>query len=172
LPEKSGYRRPSWFNSPESFGEQEGVPVIEDFTRPGEERSWRLATLVLIVAAVAVACALLAGCSSESPTAGPVDPDAARVALKTALEGWKQGKRPDALKAGSPSITVQDRDWDRGARLVDYQIVGDGEAGGSDLRCKVTLTLRPAKGKQAKQEALYSVRTVGSNVSVFREYFP
>src|SRR5436190_1117633 len=53
----------------------------------------------------------LSGCSGGGGRAAPVDPPRAREALVTALDSWKKGEKPEALKEASPSIVVQDFDW-------------------------------------------------------------
>ena len=43
---------------------------------------------------------------------------------KTALDHWKSGKTPQSLSSSATPMTVQDFDWEAGAKLVDYQIHG------------------------------------------------
>src|SRR5579862_6599468 len=89
----------------------------------------------------ALACALLvAGCSVK--TESPVDAPRAQEALKTVLDGWKDGKDPSSFASASPAITVQDMDWIAGAKLVGYQVAGDGRKAESSLFVPVKLTLR------------------------------
>ena len=75
------------------------------------------------VLSLAIASALLGGCS-RSPWAGTVDADRGRDALKTALDAWKKGDKPEALKNNTPAITAQDLDWLGGAKLVNYEVTG------------------------------------------------
>jgi hypothetical protein len=110
--------------------------------------------------------ALAAGCSS-SQRAAPVDPDRAREALKTTLEGWKKGNAPAALKEGSPSIVAQDLDWLGGAKLVAFQVSGDGKPIEANLYVPVDLTLKMPNGKQVKKKATYVVGT-SPYLTVFR----
>src|SRR5437763_4708754 len=67
----------------------------------------------------------LSGCSSSKAHA--VDQPRAREALKTALDRWKQGESPKSLASSATPMTVQDLEWEGGAKLVDYQIVDDGQ---------------------------------------------
>jgi hypothetical protein len=118
------------------------------------------------VISLAVAFALLGGCS-RAPWAGTVDVDRARGALKTALDVWKKGDAPDTLKSSTPAITAQDLDWLGGAKLVDYEVTGDGKSVEANLYVPVTLTLTTAKGKEVKKKVTYIVST-SPYLSVFR----
>lgn len=127
--------------------------------------SLSLAAVSLVVAAVA-----LPGCSGEPGRAANVDAPRAREALKTALESWKKGETPAVLKAAKPVIVVQDMDWEGGALLVDYRVEGDGQGDTANLRVPVALTLRDAKGQDAKKSVTYVVGT-SPTITVFRELF-
>jgi hypothetical protein len=118
--------------------------------------------LVLTLAAALLA----AGCTGSS-RATPVDTSRAREALKLALDGWKKGDSPSSLQLGTPPVTVQDTDWMTGARLVDYQVDGDGRPIEANLHVPVTLTLRTAQGKQVKKKVTYVVGT-SPILTVFR----
>jgi hypothetical protein len=113
------------------------------------------------------AAAMLAGCSATE-RAAPVDASRARDALKTALDGWKKGDTPDVMKDSSPPITVQDFDWMAGARLVDYQVDGDGREADTNLYIPVKLTLRTKQGKEIKKKVSYVVAT-SPRLMVFRD---
>ena len=117
---------------------------------------------------VVFAAVLLAGCSS-SQRAAPVDPERAREALKTTLDGWKKGDAPDALKGASPSIVAQDMDWLAGAKLVEFQVTGDGKSVEANLYVPVNLTLKMTNGKQVKKKVTYIVGT-SPYLTVFRDF--
>lgn len=112
-----------------------------------------------------VASALTSGCAGSRHDA--VDPGRARDALKTALDGWKKGDTPDALKVGSPPIVVQDLDWIAGETLVDYQLDGDGKEVEANLYVPVKLTIRSKQGKEIKKSVSYVVAT-SPRLMVFR----
>jgi hypothetical protein len=112
------------------------------------------------------AVAMMLGCST-SQRAAPVDAERARDTLKIVLEGWKKGDLPSALKDAAPSITVQDMDWLAGARLVDYQLAGDGKKVEANLYVPVKLTLRTPQGKEVKKSVSYVVGT-SPILTVFR----
>jgi hypothetical protein len=110
---------------------------------------------------------MLSGCSGFGGVA-PVDAKRARDALRTALDGWKNGETPAALKDRSPSIVVQDVDWLAGARLVDYQVSGDGTEVEANLHVPVKLSLQVRK-RAVKKSVSYIVST-SPYVAVFREF--
>ncbi len=109
---------------------------------------------------------ILAGCGG-SQRAADVEPERARDALKTTLDGWKKGDAPDALKGGSPSIVAQDLDWLGGAKLVDYAVSGEGKPVAANLYVPVDLTLKLPNGKQVKKKVTYVVGT-SPYLTVFR----
>lgn len=117
---------------------------------------------------LALAALAAAGCAeSIGPT--PLDEGRAREALKVTLDAWKGGSSTDALKSGPQAIVAQDLDWQAGARLVDYAIVGDGKKVDSNLRVPVKLTLKGASGKDAVKTVNYLV-TTSPKVTVFRGF--
>ena len=71
-------------------------------------------------------------------------------------------------------MSVQDFEWDTGAKLIEYQLVDDGRADGPNLRIQVMLTTtgEPAKGqKQAKPTEKKASYVVGTSprLTVFRD---
>jgi hypothetical protein len=118
------------------------------------------------VAALLLAAGL-AGCSGKGG-ASPVEPAKAREALATALEAWKKGEAIGSLQAGSPSITAQDFDWMAGAKLVAYEVDGEGKENDLNLRVPVKLTLKSLQGKEVKKAVTYVIGT-SPVVTVFRE---
>ena len=122
---------------------------------------------------VVLATLLLPGCSNSS-VANPVDVPQARDALKIALDAWKKGETSQSLASSSTPMTVQDFEWDTGAKLIDYQLVDDGRADGPNLRIQVKLTTigEPVKGKKeakpAEKKASYVVGT-SPRLTVFRD---
>lgn len=109
------------------------------------------------------------GCST-GPRNAPVNAAKARETLRTALESWKRGDRVDALQAGSPPVYVIDAEWQSGAVLTDYKVLGDGQEMDANLFCPVALTLRGPNGREVKREATYIVSTA-PNLTVSRKLF-
>ena len=119
---------------------------------------------------VGPAALLGSGCSSGINNE-PVDAAVARDTLQKALESWKKGDKVDALQQASPPIYVIDMEWQGGATLKEYEIVGAGEAKDAHLLCKVKLTVRgPGGGKEVKKEQTYVISTA-PNLTVSRMVF-
>ena len=129
-------------------------------------RRWLAAGLVVLAALP------LAGCWSSSQ-AHAVDAPRAREALKTALDHWKSGQDPRSLQSSPTPMTVQDFDWSGGARLVDYQVIDDGQAKDANLSIKVKLVLNaPEKGQSKPTEkSVWYLVTTSPSVTVFRDTF-
>jgi hypothetical protein len=123
---------------------------------------------VIFAGLLAMMLLALPGCSSGQAHA--VDTPRAQEALKTALEHWKRGETPRSLSASATPMTVQDLEWESGARLIDYQILGEGEPAGANLRVRVKVTTEGGKGKSKSTEKTvnYLVGTSPS-VTVFRD---
>lgn len=107
-----------------------------------------------------------AGCGG-GPVAAPVEPDKARTALRTTLDAWKAGQKPDTLAQARPPIVAQDMDWLAGATLTDYQLLDDGKAEDANLRARVKLSLKSDRGKTMTKTAVYVVGT-DPTLTVFR----
>jgi hypothetical protein len=78
--------------------------------------------------------------------------------LKNALNSWKKGQMPAALRRGSSALIVRDRDWEAGLRLLDYQVGECTEEGGC-LRCPVRLRLRGLQDRPVYRLVTYRVVT-------------
>lgn len=109
---------------------------------------------------------LFMGCAGGYRNA-PVEPDLARSTLNTALSAWKSGSTVDSLRAQSPEIVVQDTDWSKGAKLVDFEVLGAGEPVDANLVAKVELSLESG-GKPVSKTVTYVVGT-SPVLTVFRD---
>jgi hypothetical protein len=86
------------------------------------------------------------GCGSG---VGAATEEAARDALKSALDSWKSGRKAEDMRNESPEVIVGDSDWKHGRRLVGYEIAGSGSFDGKNLRVPVKLTLaHPPRGNR------------------------
>jgi hypothetical protein len=119
----------------------------------------RLGIVGLSVAAIAAAA--LPGCGAGPPA--PAEPAAARQALERALSAWTEGKSAESLKSDSPPIVVSDQAWNKGARLLKYQIEPKDHRAGADQIFHVVLWFpdENAKGKtkERQETADYNVGT-------------
>jgi hypothetical protein len=126
-------------------------------------------TLGVIAACLgAMLIVTLSGCSSSNAHA--VNAPRAREALKTALDHWKQGENPRSLSVTATPMTVQDLEWEGGAKLIDYQIVDDGQPADANLRVKVRLTTSGTKaGSKNTEKTVSYLVTTSPSVTVFRD---
>jgi len=123
----------------------------------------RCALLLLSVcSAVAAGCGGSAGASNAAS-----DPARSREALTIALDAWRDGQAPGALRERTPPIHVADQDWQSGLRLVDYRVEPGEKAVGYDMRWPVALSLKDERGKPVKRKASYTV-AVNPTPSVVR----
>jgi hypothetical protein len=112
----------------------------------------KLATRGLAVALVAT----LAGCGGRGNALPQQELDRAQDALQGALDVWKKGGKPAAVKA--PVTEVADPDWKDGVRLADYMIYNTEPGPGEDIRCGVALLLHDRQGKRLPKDVVYHVR--------------
>jgi hypothetical protein len=97
----------------------------------------------------------LAGCGGDpKPLPMAATPESSRAALVSALDRWKAGKSAQELQNGDPPVIFQDDDLNRGTKLADYKIEGEGQARGTGYSYVVALNL---EGKTRR--VYYSVVT-------------
>jgi hypothetical protein len=104
------------------------------------------------------------GCGPSRPD--PSDPALGRETLTGVLDAWKNGETVDGYKQAAPAVTVAERQWKLGLKLLDYAIDGDGKADGFDVQFKVKLTVQDAAGKKTQERAVYNVSTTPKLVVV------
>jgi hypothetical protein len=127
-------------------------------------RAYHRTTLPAIMAALLFA---QAGCNRGGQTAAAVEPQKALATLQAVLEDWKQGGSPQSWRDRSPEVVVQDWDWQAGAHLKEFNILGPGDARDANLFCQVRLTLeRP--GQSAVQQTVTYVVGTDPVLTVFR----
>ena len=110
---------------------------------------------------------VLVGCGGG----GSIDVNVAKKSLETTLNSWKDGKSPSDLTSVSPPIKVIEADWEKGSKLVEYEIVKEEKTGDHSLLVTVNLKLEPPKGKPTTPVARYIVNTV-PEITVFRKVGP
>ena len=99
----------------------------------------------------------MSGCGRPTPQLS--DPALSRETLQQALEAWKKGDTLDGYKQAVPKVTVVDRQWQEGVKLLGYEIDGDGQPDGYDMQFKVKLSVQESDGKQTKTKGTYNVST-------------
>jgi hypothetical protein len=98
-------------------------------------------------------------CAGCTPSLPPMtDPKDARAALETALDTWKRGESPQTLKERTPPIQFADLNWDKGARLLKYEIATE-EQRGLGMRITVKLSLEGKDGKRRDATTVYTAET-------------
>lgn len=122
-------------------------------------------TLILIGISAGLAGVL--GCEKSPPSAS--DPALGRETLHSALAAWKKGDSIDAYKQAVPSVTVVDKYWQKGSKLLDFELTGDGAPDGYDVQFKARLTTQEADGKPSKKTAIFNVSTTPALVIVRME---
>ena len=128
----------------------------------------RMTSFLCILGGLAATVGL--GCSKGINNA-PVDAALARETLQKALESWKKGEKVDALQQAALPIYVIDMEWQGGAILKEYEILGNGDEKDAHLVCKVKLTVRgPGSAKEVKKEQTYVISTA-PNLTVSRKVF-
>lgn len=118
-------------------------------------------------ACIVLCAASLAGCADGYPS-HPVKVDVAQETLRSVMDSWKAGRTTEELQKGSPSIVVQDFDWMGGAKLISYEVVGEGKPMDANLMTRVKLKLRAPDGKESEKTVTYLVGT-GPALTVFRD---
>jgi hypothetical protein len=97
-----------------------------------------------------------AGCASRLPPA--TDPEEARAGLETALTAWQRGEDPQSLLERTPPIQFADLHWEKGARLLKYEIATE-EARGLAMRITVKLSLEGKDGQRRDATTVYTAET-------------
>jgi len=98
----------------------------------------------------------LCGCGQTSRDLA-LNPDLARDSLKTALQAWVDGKKPQDLQ---PGITMGDSAWASGVKLVSFELLAAQESSdGTNLYVPVLCELKGPSGKVTKTETTYIIGT-------------
>lgn len=136
--------------------------MIPAFVRNSFDVPVRQGTAVLMCVVV---CLSLSGCGG--PRNQPVKVDLAKATLNQVLEHWKSGGNMDDLRKRSPEIVVQEAQWTNGAKLQEFELVGDGRAEDANWYCEVELTLIPAGGSEPKKKNVTYVVGTAPVLTVF-----
>ncbi len=122
--------------------------------------NWRTGLTILVLTLV-----MPLGCRQRAQQS---EPELARETLRRALDAWQKGESPDALQKQS-SITAVDPQWQAGVRLLQYEIIGDGNSSGFDWQCQVRLSLQDNGGNSSQVKAGYTISTAPALVIVRSE---
>lgn len=105
----------------------------------------------------AVLLIVAAGCGA--PGAAPSDPQLAKQLLEKTLDAWKQGATVAEIRGQKPPVYVAEDIWLAGATLQDYQLVGDGELFGTNIRFHVKLKYAANRSAARQLDVKYLVTT-------------
>ncbi len=98
---------------------------------------------------------LLSGCGGEAAPYA-LDQDLARKSVQKAMQAWVEGKQPKELQ---PEIVVGDQAWEKGRRLVEFEVLSKEETtDGSNLHIRVLRTFDD-NGIKSKSRVTYIVGT-------------
>ena len=90
---------------------------------------------------VGVTLAFAAGCGFPAAKV-----DEAKGHVKTALDKWQAGGKPDELKAQTPPVEFNEVLWNAGEKLVSFEMgAANYVESAAAVRCEVKLTLRNKK---------------------------
>lgn len=122
----------------------------------------------LLKPCVVVAVLLLpnAGCGRRQTQVS--DRGQAKQVLVAVLENWKAGASVDEQRELKPPIYVAEELWQNGSQLEDYQLDGEGELTGTNVRFHVTLVLPDEKRPASNRKVRYLVTTTPAH-TVARE---
>ena len=104
------------------------------------------------------------GCGSSPPP--PSDPVKGKALLVNALDAWKRGESLDAYRKATPTVTVADRQWEQGVRLLNYELTSEGKPEGFDVQFTVKLSLDEKSPKKGQEKTLYAISTAPAQVIV------
>jgi hypothetical protein len=116
---------------------------------------------------IVVAAGLLsAGCGNTASES--TDKGEALALLRTVLEAWQMGEKPESLRERSEPIWVTDPAWMRGTRLTKFEIeANQTQLSGYNVACPVKLWLND--GKKEPRKVKFTVATAPALV-VAREF--
>jgi len=130
------------------------------FTSPNGP-SRRLSLLALLAIGFS-----FSGCAK--PNMGPAGTtEDAESLLTVVLDSWKSGMKPAELLTDDPAVHVADQDWQAGAVLKEYAIVGPAVKFGGTWRVPATLTLSAPDRPEMKKKAAYEV-TMDPAITILR----
>ena len=108
-----------------------------------------------------------AGCAGTKPQ---VPLEVAESSVHTALDSWKSGEKADQLKTRTPPIEFHDDDWQKAARLVEYELIKTYCDTDGFPRCTVALTLQHSGQEPVRLQVTYQV-VMKPNVVIARDPF-
>jgi hypothetical protein len=90
--------------------------------------------------------------------------------VQRGLETWKRGERADALRTGATPIEFHDDDWQKSARLVDFQLLKSYVETDGSPRCAAALVIQYRNRQPQRIRVTYEI-VRRSTVIVARDPF-
>ncbi len=116
---------------------------------------------------VAIPLVFVAGCGFPGAKV-----DEAKGHVKSALEKWQAGGKPDELKGQATPVEFNEAMWNAGEKLVSFEM---GPAkyveSAQVVRCEAKLTVQKGKAKARIENVTYDV-TLGPPVKVVNNPMP
>jgi len=103
-----------------------------------------------------LACLLIAGCVN---TEEQKKLEFARTTVEHALEAWQQGSKPAELESETEPVEFFDDDWNRSAKLLEFEIGQTYMESDGTARCAVVLTVKRGKKAAVKVNCTYQIVT-------------
>ncbi len=79
--------------------------------------------------------------------------------VRTGLECWQAGSKPELLNTGEAPFEFYDEDWNRGAKLLSFEIRQTYLDSSKEPRCIVGLKIQTENQPAAEIECNYKIRT-------------
>ncbi|MFN7292742.1 MAG: hypothetical protein ACK5YR_20440 [Pirellula sp.] len=98
------------------------------------------------------------GCTG-APSVSNSDPTKAKEIAITILDAWKQGETMESLKQKTPPMFAVIDLWKDGSKLNSYEIIGEGEMVGPNIRFQVRFNCQDKAGKKVDKTIKYLVTT-------------
>jgi hypothetical protein len=83
----------------------------------------------------------------------------ARSTVERGLECWKQGGKPAEVQTESEPVRFFDDDWERSAKLIDFEIIQTYLESDGTARCAVLLTVKYGKKEPVQVKCTYQIVT-------------
>ena len=101
---------------------------------------------------------LMVGCGSSGRSYA-LNQELARSSVQTAMQAWVDGKSPKDLKGFKPAIIIGDTGWEKGKKLVSFEILANEETSdGSNLHIRVKRKFS-GEGGDSESKVIYIVGT-------------
>lgn len=85
--------------------------------------------------------------------------DLAKQSVQSALDTWKRGESAESLKTGTSPVEFHDDDWQKSARLLEYEVLHVYPDTDKLPRCAVRLVIQQGKQEPTELKVTYQIVT-------------